>query len=124
MVVSPAGRQPGVGGHHRFGCRVAGRLLALLSFSLLSFRFELPGEEKSFGLFDVMDILSSQILLPIIGILMASFVGWNIDKTDFGGVVGWGRGAALVHFLKRYLVPVVVAAVFVSLVFGRVIPGV
>lgn len=102
----------------------SGGLLALLSFSMLSFRFDFLGDEKNFGLFDVMDILSSQILLPIIGILMAVFVGWHIDRTDFAGVVGWGRGAAVVHFLKRYLVPLVVAAVLLILVFGRVIQGV
>lgn len=96
-------------------------LVPLLSFSAWSFEFEFVGREKSFGLFDVMDILSSQILLPIVGFLMAVFVGWNIDRNNFEDVVGLGRAASAIHYLKRYLVPVLMAVVFLSLVFSRVL---
>jgi len=98
-----------------------GGVLALLSFSVLSFEFEFVGEARSFGLFDVMDILSSQILLPIIGLLMAVFVGWNIDRKTFSDSMGGGPAAALLHNLKRYLVPVALGVIFVVLVFGRVL---
>lgn len=101
-----------------------GGVLALLSFSALSFEFEFVGEEKSYGLFDVMDILSSQILLPIIGLLMAVFVGWNIDKKRFREAMGESRAVTVLHYLKRYLVPVAVGVIFVVLVFGRVLPRV
>lgn len=101
-----------------------GGLLALLSFSALSFEFEFVGEEKSFGLFDVMDILSSQILLPVIGLLMAVFVGWNIDRNTYMSAMGEGRAVHGLHVLKRYLVPAVLSVIFVILVFGRVIPRV
>ncbi len=102
----------------------AGGLLALLSFSVLAFEFEFAGEEKAFGLFDVMDILSSQILLPVIGLMMAVFVGWNIDRNAFTGAMGRGRAMHGLHVLKRYLVPVAVGVIFVILVFGRVLPRV
>ncbi len=101
-----------------------GGVLSLLSFGALAFEFEFIGEEKSFGMFDVMDILSSQILLPIIGLLMAVFVGWNVDRRTFSEAVGAGRAAHLLHHLKRYLVPAVVGVIFVVLVFGRVLPRV
>lgn len=98
-----------------------GGVLALLSFSALSFEFRFVGEEKSFGLFDVMDILSSQILLPVIGLLMTVFVGWNIDKNRFKEAMGDSRALVVLHHLKRYLVPVAVGVIFVALVFGRVL---
>jgi len=101
-----------------------GGVLAILSFSALSFEFEFVGEQRSFGLFDVMDILSSQILLPIIGLLMAMFVGWNIDEKTLRTAIGEDRTVSMLHFLKRYLVPVAVTVIFVVLVFGRVLPRV
>ncbi|MGA8261721.1 MAG: sodium-dependent transporter [Arenicellales bacterium] len=98
-----------------------GGLLALLSFSAFSFNFEFVGKEKHFGLFDVMDILSARILLPVIGLLMTVFVGWRIDRDTFAAATGWGHAAVVLHVLKRYLVPVAVAAVFAALVFGRML---
>lgn len=98
-----------------------GGILGLLSFSALSFEFEFVGEEKNFGLFDVMDILSSQVLLPVIGLLLAVFVGWNIDKKTFADAMGSGRVMRYLHYLKRYVVPIVVAVIFIVLVFGRVL---
>ncbi|HSH43199.1 MAG TPA: hypothetical protein VK973_13825 [Arenicellales bacterium] len=98
-----------------------GGVLALLSFSALSFDFEFVGEERSYGLFDVMDILSSQILLPVIGVLMAVFVGWNVDKNKLKEALGDSRAVTVLHFLKRYVVPAMVAAILVALVFGRVL---
>lgn len=99
----------------------AGGLLALLSFSSFSFEFEFVGKAKHFGLFDVMDILSARILLPLIGILMTVFVGWKIDRATFTAATGWGRAGSALHILKRYLVPVAVGLVFAGLVFGRVL---
>lgn len=99
-------------------------LLTLLSFSELSFEFEFVGEQKSFGLFDAMDIISAQILLPIIGLLMAVFVGWKIDKNKLDDVIGSKRAAGMLRRLTRYLAPVAVAVIFVTLVFGRVLPRV
>ena len=98
-----------------------GGLLALLSFSAFSFDFEFIGKEKHFGLFDVMDILSARILLPLIGLLMTVFVGWKIDRATFAAATGWGYAAFVLHLLKRYLVPIAVGAVFASLVFGRML---
>lgn len=98
-----------------------GGLLALLSFSALSFDFDFAGKVRHFGLFDVMDILSARILLPLIGLLMTVFVGWKIDRETFAAATGWGHAASVLHVLKRYLVPVAVGAVFMALVFGRLL---
>lgn len=97
-----------------------GGVLAMLSFSALSFDFEFVGEMKNFGLFDLMDILSSQILLPIIGLLMTVFVGWHITRVDFQTAMGWRYFGLVLHHLKRYWLPLGVAAIFFILVFGRV----
>lgn len=98
-----------------------GGLLALLSFSSFSFEFQFMGKEKHFGLFDVMDILSAHILLPLIGMLMTLFVGWKIDRETFVAATGWGHAASLLHIMKRYLVPIAVGGIFVALVFGPVL---
>lgn len=116
------------GGRTRAGVSAAvaaavwgGGLLALLSFSALSFDFEFVGEARRFGLFDVMDILSSHILLPIIGLLMTVYVGWRVSRADFQNAMGWRHAATVLHNLKRYWMPLVMAAIFVILVFGRVL---
>lgn len=97
-----------------------GGLLSLLSFGALSFDFEFVGEVRNFGLFDVMDILSAQILLPIIGLLMTVFIGWNVARQDFGNAMGWIHTASVLHHLKRYWLPAAMAVIFFILVFGRV----
>lgn len=99
-----------------------GGVVAQLSFGSLAFDFEFVGQNKNFGLFDVMDILGSRILIPIIGLLMAIFVGWNIDKHAFAATVGNAWLASLFRALLRYVVPIVVGVIFIRLVFGEVLP--
>lgn len=88
---------------------------ALGVFSLLSFNIWedvhiLPGR----GFFDSMDFLTSNIMLPLGGLLIAIFVGWIMKEThvrkelamnNFGLYLGW-------RAILRILAPIVMLIVF------------
>jgi len=60
-------------------CGVAAWTLGLvvtLSFNTWAFSFQLFGETRKFGLFDVIEIATSRALLPLVGIASALFAGW------------------------------------------------
>ncbi len=89
-------------------------VLASLSLGLL-------GDWKIAGLnlFDALDYLTANILLPAGGFLTCIFVGWLLDKrilkaqiTNHGALRF--RVYGLFIFLLRYLCPVVLAAIFLD----------
>ncbi|MHB8624171.1 MAG: sodium-dependent transporter [Sulfuricaulis sp.] len=51
-------------------------VVTILSFSTWAFSFRFFGIVKNLGVFDVMQVVTAQLLLPVSGILMALFVGW------------------------------------------------
>ena len=55
-------------------------LMFILSFSYWKFGFSILGETKSFGMFDVLSILATNMMLPISAILSAIFVGWALTS--------------------------------------------
>ena len=55
-------------------------LMLILSFSYWKFSFSVLGEIKSFGMFDVLSLLTTNILLPVTAILSALFVGWAVTS--------------------------------------------
>ncbi len=87
-------------------------ILATLSFGTLS-------DVKLFNMsiFDLLDGLSSNILLPLGGLFIVLFVGWVMKKSDVEdeltnhGKIKIGY-LGLYRFLLRYIVPVAIALVF------------
>ena len=81
-----------------------------LSFNVLS-DFRLPG---GLDFFSTMDYLSSYIMLPLGGMLIAVFAGWivkrEIPQVELGLSPG---GYAVWQFLVRFVAPLGVAVVFV-----------
>ena len=66
-----------------------------------------------------MDFVSSNILLPVGGVLIVIFVGWRLGKQMFfEEVTNEGTLKAslkkIIFFIIRYLAPVAIAIVFVS----------
>lgn len=64
-----------------FGCGVVAWVLAsavALSFNAWAFSFPFLDGTKKFGLFDIMQILTSHGLLPLVGIGTALFAGWAL----------------------------------------------
>ena len=69
--------------------------------------------------FDLMDYISSNILLPVGGVLIVIFVGWKLGKQKFfEEVTNEGTIKAslkkIIFFIIRYLAPVAIAIVFIS----------
>lgn len=96
-----------------------GGLASLYSFNDLRFSFFYFGEEKYYGVFDSLNILTIHVLLPLIGLLLAIFVGWRIrqDKSQsvlsvsFKPIYSWWL------FCTRWLAPFILAAVLVLVMF-------
>lgn len=88
--------------------------LASLSFSVLS-------GVKIFGLtfFDLFDYVTSNLLLPIGGLMTSIFVGWVLDKsflqkelTNDGKLSG--RIVPIVRFMLRWVCPIIVLSIFLD----------
>lgn len=56
-------------------------LVMIFSFNVWAFKFQYFGIDKYLGLFDFVQIMISNFLLPAAGILMALFVGWSLTKS-------------------------------------------
>lgn len=68
--------------------------------------------EKSF--FDLLDGLTSNILLPLGGLGIALFVGWKMAPAVVAEEVRLGRLHGLWYFLVRYVAPVLVVLVLLN----------
>lgn len=91
-------------------------ILTILSFSSWSFSFRFGGELKRHGLFDVLDILTSSIILPLGGLCIALFVGWVMSRESVVDEMGGrsGIGFKLWYFVVRFITPVAVVLVFLQ----------
>ncbi len=74
---------------------------------------------KLFGrnIFDNMEFLSSNVMLPLGGMLIAIFAGWYINKTDLYNELSNGnvlklRFFKMFYFIIRFIAPVAIAIVF------------
>ncbi len=84
----------------------------VFSFNLLS-----PAEGKT-SFFDMLDFLTSNIMLPLGGLLIAIFAGWLMSEKSLQDelAMGHGIGYKLWHFLLRYIAPLAVLAVFLNVI--------
>jgi NSS family neurotransmitter:Na+ symporter len=55
-----------------------GGIVMMLSFNHWAFSFTFMEDVKQFGLFDMTQILTSHLLLPAAGLLIAMFAGWSL----------------------------------------------
>jgi SNF family Na+-dependent transporter len=66
-------------------------------------------------LFDLIDHLTSNVLLPAAGFGLAIFVGWLVPKRALADELGLGRSElALLRWLLRYLVPIGIAVATIT----------
>lgn len=75
----------------------------------------------SSDIFNFFDMLSSNLLMPLCGLLVAIFVGWFMDKKLRGSTFTTnGQYATAIYpifvFLIRYVVPISIAFIIVSLI--------
>lgn len=74
------------------------------------------------GILDAMDFVAVNLLLPLSGLLLALFVGWVWQRQDAlaaADLLPASRLGRLWHFSMRYIVPLLVALVLVSSVWGH-----
>ncbi|NOZ11508.1 MAG: sodium-dependent transporter [Gammaproteobacteria bacterium] len=96
-------------------------IVTIMSFSDWAFSFNFLGsdEPKTSGMFDVLDILTANIMLPVGGMLIAIFAGRvmseKMTKQELG--IRAPGAYALWAFLIRYVSPVLVLIVLLGL-FG------
>lgn len=70
--------------------------------------------------FDLLDYLTSNILLPLGGLLLALFAGWSLPARFLADTLGLGRVAtALLRVALRYVVPAGILAAVLVPFFGR-----
>lgn len=96
--------------------------IAIVFGSLCSLSFGPLADMKIFGmtLFDLFDFVSSNVLLPVGGMLISIFVGWVLDRSAIDEEIGGsGRPARrmLVRVIVaclRYVAPVCILIVFLG----------
>ncbi|MBL4850893.1 MAG: sodium-dependent transporter [Gammaproteobacteria bacterium] len=65
--------------------------------------------------FGLLDYLTSNIMLPLGGVLMAIFAGWLMKKAASQGELALGASAySIWYFLVRYVTPIAVMLVFLN----------
>ena len=92
-------------------------VLTVFSFqkdSPIIFSFKFAGEQKSNGVFDILDILTANIMLPVGGVLIAVFAGWIMsreasrDELEIGDGHTYNLWRVLVRFISPALIVIVI----------------
>ena len=82
------------------------------------FSFNIWSDVKMFDktIFDLLDFLTTNIMLPMGGLLIAIFVGWKMSKTKMINEVGIEYPSLfnLWYFTVRFLAPAAIVAVLVN----------
>lgn len=89
-------------------------IVSILSFSHWAFSFEFAGDLRRHGLFDVLEILTSSIMLPLGGLLLALFAGWVMNRESVAEALGGepGVGFKIWYFVIRYISPAAIVLIF------------
>ena len=92
-------------------------IVTIMSFSSWAFEFSFGGSTKSNGIFDMLDILTASVMLPLGGLAMALFAGWVMKKQSTMAELGGGGIAyQLWRFVVRFITPLGVIVVFLQAV--------
>ena len=92
-------------------------IATVLSFSHWAFDFNFLGAVKHNGVFDILDILTANIMLPVGGLFIAIFAGWMMKEKHSKEELGLKHSYILWQFLIKYIAPVLVIVVILNL-FG------
>lgn len=87
-------------------------LATLLSFNKWAFSFNFFGEQKTNGIFDILDLLTANFMLPVGGILIAIFAGWKMKESHSREELDGHRTTyELWLFVIKFISPVLVLLV-------------
>lgn len=89
-------------------------LVSIFSFNYWAFSFSFADVKKNLGVFDVLQILTAQVLLPIIGLLLAVFAGWVLRPEATRAELGLRSPCAHDAWLwsLRIVVPLLLVVLF------------
>ena len=89
-------------------------LFTVLSFNHWKFEFSFAGMVKENGIFDIFDILTSNIMLPLGGVLVAIFASWLMSRASTVDELGLGDSKTykVWRFVVRYIAPLGVIIIF------------
>jgi len=80
------------------------------------------GRSSTAGVFGTLDFLAANWFLPVGGLLIALFVGWFLGRRDAREELEAGHGVmtgfGVWRFLIRFVAPIAVAAIIVSVILG------
>jgi len=69
------------------------------------------------GIFDLLDAVTSKIIMPISGLLIAIFVGWIMRREHVRQELAMGNASFhLLNMLLRYLAPVAIVLIFLNVI--------
>lgn len=86
-------------------------LMSVLSFNLWSDVRPVAGK----NIFELLDYLCSNLIMPVCGILMAVLAGWLLKRQTIQNELGTNEVRfRLWHFLVRWIAPLALAGVFIS----------
>jgi len=90
-----------------------GGLVTVMSFNDWAFSFNFGGIEKTDGMFDVLDILTSVFMLPLGGLAIAWFTGWIMKRAHTAEELNLKPFSYKVWYvLIRYVSPIAVIVLF------------
>lgn len=93
--------------------------MALGAIASLSLMSDTPFARDGYTVFDMLDFVSSNVLLPLGGVLIVVFVGWHFGKQQFfSEVTNEGKLRSplrkIIFFIIRYLAPLAITVVFIK----------
>jgi NSS family neurotransmitter:Na+ symporter len=92
-------------------------IVTVLSFNKWAFPFKFAGLQKTDGMFDVIDILTSNIMLPLGGLFIAVFAAWVMKTSSVAEELDFGEKSSvfqLWRFFVRFVTPIAVIIVFLN----------
>lgn len=99
-----------------------GGIVSVLSFSLLADFHPLASLSlmKDKTIFDILDFVVANFLLPVNALLIALFAGWCLDRATVGEEIGTSSGPWFLYwqFAVRFLVPVAMILIMLDLWFS------
>jgi NSS family neurotransmitter:Na+ symporter len=93
--------------------------VSIYSFSEPTFSFYYFGEERLRGYFDLFNIVTTHVLLPLTALLIALFAGWKMSKNSAKEALAIRPVLAyrLWRFCIRYVAPVIITAAIILVLF-------
>lgn len=91
-------------------------IATILSFNHWAFAFDFLGSHKTSGIFDILDILASNFMLPLGGLFIAIFAAWCMGRSSVAEELAMGAGFwfRAWYLATRFVAPLALVFVFLN----------